>query len=178
MHRRVHRDQRQLQGHQHCGYKGISTAGHCSDSTNSYDGLPISFMAGSVYPNGDLQWSRFTGSVTLSNQVKISNSGIYRAITSATDPNVSMLVCYYGKTTNQHCGTVVTANRCAGAFCRLFEVNTASTDYGDSGGPWFYDQTALGDTVGYIDLQPGHGNDLASRVSNYGSLGLTVKITP
>lgn len=57
--------------------QGISTAGHCSNSVVSYLGNPITFMAeADPATYGDLQWHRFNGAVTLSNQIRISTSSV------------------------------------------------------------------------------------------------------
>jgi hypothetical protein len=120
--------------------------------------------------------------VTLSNQVRISKTPTYRAITSIQNPAVTSFVCYFGITTGQHCGNVTQVGQCWGSLCNLFYIDSNSVQGGDSGGPWFFNQTGYGVTHGYTDVMvngvPVRVYDIATRVSASAQMGLTVKTTP
>lgn len=166
--------------------KGITTAAHCSDWTSLYQGNAITFRAATLPAQGDAQWSQFTGAVTLSNQIRISTTPTYRAITSTANPSLSDLVCYFGRTSGQHCGTVANANVSlvinGVTFGNLFLTNLATIAGGDSGGPWFFGQTGYGVTKGFITVKyvdgTTHTYAMASRIEVLQSLGLTVRTAP
>lgn len=84
--------------------------------------------------------------------------------TGVAGPSVNMDVCKYGLVTGRHCGAstplyvissqsfCATNSQGSGAdgltYCRLWEANRDVTDHGDSGGPWFLGQAAVGITAG------------------------------
>ena len=162
--------------------KGISTAAHCNDGILTYQGNSITFGSASTVAQGDVQWHKFSSAVTLSNQIRISTTPTYRAITSVANPVVSSFVCYFGATTNQHCGNITSVGACDGSVCNLFTADTKSVKGGDSGGPWFFNQTGQGVTRGFMNVQINgvwqRLYDFGTRVSAYSQMGISVNTTP
>ena len=148
------------------GLRGITTAAHC-DNTQSIDaaeggGTALTFQA-EKYGNGnDWQWHTLAGATT-PNLIVDSDAGTTRSITATklwAAITVGDFVCKYGTRGGYHCGTVTNKNWCftqtdGTTGCNfVFVAPTVSgeilTQPGDSGGPWFTGNTALGShSLGY-----------------------------
>lgn len=156
------------------GSPGVSSAGHCNNtSPTTYSGV-TSYFAGEVFNSSyDVQWNSISsGGIT--NTFRYTSGGGLRAATSTTTPVAGQVICYYGKTTGNHCKTVTVANTCAsGGSCNSFELSGGSAAGGDSGGPAYYSNSA----AGFVYATNG-SYDYGQRISSLTSNGVFVKITP
>lgn len=126
---------------------GISTAGHCSLSTNLYysDGF---FTSGGnlnkVY--GDAQWHWSLSGTPYPSFRETTTS--YVTATSVVTPLVGMGFCQYGKSSFTSCTSVYATNKCFtsgyGTVCGVAVGQAAGTAAGDSGGPVFSGSIAIG----------------------------------
>ena len=127
------------------GVRGISTAGHCSDS-QSDDGSSLMFKDDYEGTHGDFQWH--TGPKTHSDDFYSGNSSSLevnrRDVSSVGSPVVGQSLCENGKTTYKNCKDVRKVNVCWGGECNLVQLGTRSVQGGDSGGPVFWGNTAYG----------------------------------
>jgi len=144
--------------------KGVTTAGHCSNS-QAYNGTNLPFQSGTTGGVYDIQWHTAPG-FTVRNLVfdGTYNRYIY-GVKFRSNQSVGEWVCKYGMTTGYACGTIVD-KQFDGVNVR---VNTG-VQGGDSGGPWFWNNTAYGTTISAF------GNDsIYGPVDHiYNILGLTV----
>jgi hypothetical protein len=144
--------------------KGITTAGHCSN-WQTYNGTNLPFQSGTTGGVYDIQWHTAPG-FTVRNLVfdGTYNRYIY-GVKFRYSQAVGEWVCKYGMTTGYSCGTIVD-KQFDGVNIR---VNTG-VQGGDSGGPWFWNNTAYGTTISAF------GNDsIYGPVDHiYNILGLTV----
>ncbi|MEO8262112.1 MAG: S1 family peptidase [Pseudolysinimonas sp.] len=160
---------------------GVSTAAHCDNGVPQtyYGGSYATFGAASAASNGDLQWHKFVGAVAVTNKFRYTSAGGERFVTSATNPVAGSAICYWGKTSGNHCGTVQTANLCDSSWCRLFSATPSTLQPGDSGGPWYYGNVGKGISHGYVTNGIGvRLYDLATQIGAHSYLGLAVKVTP
>lgn len=168
------------------GYKGITTAGHCGN-TQSYSGTSLTYMNQILTGSYDIQWHRAPG-FTVTNKIRVSTSGTTRSITSTkhrNDQAIGGYVCKYGMTTGYTCGYISAKNicpswvpSCAATYIRV--NNTAGygdlSSGGDSGGPWFLNNTAYGSHGGAPGDDP---NDAIYMAVNYiGGLSVSVMTAP
>lgn len=127
------------------GSRGVTTAGHCSDS-QSYQGSSLPYMWGTPGGAVDIQWHS-APNFTVRNMIW---DGIYfRYIYSTkwrSSQAVGEWVCKYGMTTGQGCGSIVD-KAFDGVNVRVSNVNVQG---GDSGGPWFRQNTAYGTTISQL----------------------------
>lgn len=168
------------------GRKGITTAGHCSNS-QSYNGTSLTFKSEILQGSYDIQWHGASG-FTVKNKIKWWSDGSTRDITSTKHRNYQAIgeyVCKYGMVTNYTCGYISDKNycptyvpNCGATFIRV--DNTAGyndlSSGGDSGGPWFLVNTAYGTHSGAPGADP---NDAIYMAVNYvGGLGVSVMTAP
>lgn len=75
-------------------------------------------------------------------------------------------LCFNGKTTHKHCQGVRDSSVCAGTMCHLVQMGSRVTNPGDSGGPWFYGNSAYGIHYGlmYDPFWP-YDRDIFSKAS-------------
>lgn len=136
--------------------KGISTAGHAPNCV-SYAGVALVFQNESLAGNSDSQWH--TSTHTEIAQFKWHEDGSVRNVTakrSYANVVVGDLVCKYGITTGYECGNVEEKNWDPdGPFnplaAKWVEVENCGdpddlAEDGDSGGPVFFQTTAIGIT--------------------------------
>jgi hypothetical protein len=136
------------------GEKGVTTAGHCSNS-QSFNGVGLIFKWGTPdYPSGlyDIQWHKTDHAFTVRNLVfdGAYNRFIYN-YKFRTSQAIGEWVCKYGMITGYACGTIAT-NAQDGVNVR---IDNLSANFGDSGGPWFYNNTAYGSTQSKCTLSNG-----------------------
>ena len=146
------------------GTKGITTAGHC-DNWQTYNGTNLPFQSGTTGGIYDIQWHTAPG-FTVRNLVfdGTYNRYIY-GVKFRSSQSVGEWVCKYGKTTGYACGTIVD-KQFDGVNVR---VNTGVQE-GDSGGPWFWNNTAYGTTISALGSDSIYGP--VDHI--YNILGLTV----
>ncbi len=157
------------------GTRGISTAAHCTTKPSSYDGNSLGTTATPYITSYDLRWTTFT-SGTSGNSFQYTSGG-YRNATSTGNAAVGGVVCKYGKTTGSFCTTVASTGHCDGQYCQLLQTVSGSVQPGDSGGPWYYGNKALGITHGFVYKIGYPGSpiaDLFTGVTGVTLLGVTV----
>lgn len=137
---------------------GILTAGHCP-GTGSYSGVsaafypvyPFSLSTTNAIPGGDFRWNH--SKTMLTGRTYLANAGT-RTFASSALASVGSPICKYGMTSGYGCSTVAYTNLSNSAWISegnayytvgpLRGVEGYITQGGDSGGPWFYGNTAYG----------------------------------
>ncbi|MBN8206913.1 hypothetical protein JF550_13235 [Microbacterium esteraromaticum] len=134
-------------------YKGFVTAAHCPNAA----GTPSGSTYGTVYRGqhagayGEVQ--KHSSSDPLIGNTIIIAPSTYRSITTVVYPTAGQSVCNYGKTRSAHSCTTV--RKVGLAFyadvdgtdlyiSRMVQSNGTFTNGGDSGGPWFINNSAVG----------------------------------
>ncbi|USX53613.1 S1 family peptidase [Lentzea sp. HUAS12] len=132
----------------------LLTAGHCGNATSTWStsgGQVIASRVGTSFPGNDYALFRYTSSINRPGSVNLYN-GSQRDIARAGDPVVGQTVGRSGSTTGFHRGKVtglnVTVNYVDGTTVTGMIGTTVCVQGGDSGGPLFADDTALGLTSG------------------------------
>lgn len=127
------------------GTRGVLTAAHCGNS-QSDDGSALSYQSGHEGVNGDVQWH--TGPKTESDkfyQGSASSTEVNLiSVSSVANPAGGAAVCRNGKTTDQHCDTVLNSHICQSGICGLVRTYDWTSGGGDSGGPYFWGSKAYG----------------------------------
>lgn len=127
--------------------RGVTTAAHCQNS-QSYEGAPLDFEGSHRGSFGDVQWHRHTSRAHVNEFY--STSSTRRAATSVAGlPEGGQSINNYGKNSGRDTETVYRTNVCQGDDCRLIAMGSHVTTGGDSGGPWFWANTAHGIHKGY-----------------------------
>lgn len=125
------------------GIKGVTTAGHCQD-TQAFNGVNLPFMSGTVGGLFDIQWHRADQDFTVRNLIW---DGTYARfifdVKFRASQSVGEFVCKFGKTSGYACGTIATTSQ-DGVNVRVDQIVVQG---GDSGGPWFWNNTAYGTTI-------------------------------
>ncbi|MGW6443461.1 S1 family peptidase [Lentzea sp. NPDC055074] len=132
----------------------LLTAGHCGNATSTWStsaGQVIASRTGTSFPGNDYALFRYTSGISRPGEVNLYN-GTRRGIDNAGDPVVGQTVGRSGSTTGFHRGKVtglnVTVNYVDGTTVTGMIATTVCVQGGDSGGPLFADNTALGLTSG------------------------------
>jgi hypothetical protein len=152
------------------GTKGVTTAGHCSN-TQSFNGVNLPWQNGTTGGLFDIQWHSAPG-FTVRNLVfdGTYNRFIY-SVKFRASQSVGEWVCKYGMTTGYACGTIATTSQ-DGVNVRLDNMTVQG---GDSGGPWFWNNTAYGTTIAACTLSNGTPCVIYGPVDHiYITLGLTI----
>lgn len=157
---------------------GMSTAHHCTSIglTTPYQGTSMAAPAAPVSlakSSGDVMWRRTVSLVTEPRFQAVTNG--YRLVSATANPAVGTAICKFGVATGQTCGTVANTSVCSSGYCGLSRVGSHISQPGDSGGPWFFGNTAMG--IHHGSVQAGAG--LASGFTRIGALNLlnTVVLT-
>lgn len=120
---------------------GVTTAGHC-DNYQTYNGRAVlTFISAHEGAYGDVQWHR--SSEYVSNRF-FYNTGATRPATGTGTAGPGAAVCKFGQTSGQTCDEVYKTNQCRGIYCGPTMTHRRKAAGGDSGGPWFYGNTAYG----------------------------------
>ncbi|MET9227875.1 S1 family peptidase [Lentzea sp. NPDC003310] len=132
----------------------LLTAGHCGNATSTWStsgGQAIATRVGTSFPGNDYALFRYTSGIDRPGEVNLYN-GTIRGIDTAADPVVGQTVGRSGSTTGFHRGKVtglgVTVNYVDGTTVTGMIATTVCVQGGDSGGPLFAGNTALGLTSG------------------------------
>jgi len=164
--------------HSTTGVNGVATAGHCGNS-QSDDGVALTYQAGHEGQYGDFQWHSgpqpkpddfYAGSAT-------SWEVDRRDVAAIGAPIVGQSLCKNGYAGFKDCGEVIQLNVCHFSLCNLVEMDARTTVGGDSGGPFFWGNTAYGFMYGwrYDPVWP-YDRDLFSRADRITqALGVFVK---
>ncbi|MGH3392271.1 MAG: S1 family peptidase [Actinomadura sp.] len=129
------------------------TAGHCTNIASTWSassgGAAIGTRAGTSFPGNDYGIVRYTSSIAHPGSVFLWNGT--RDITGAANAVVGQSVQRSGSTTGLHSGSVNAVNATVtypeGTVTGLIRTNVCA-EPGDSGGPLFAGNTALGITSG------------------------------
>jgi hypothetical protein len=128
------------------GRLGVSTAGHCGDNI-SINGVQLTVRNRLWFGAYDVQWMQPPAGHRIVNWVWDGYYG--RAMYSVkfrSQQSVGTWVCKYGKASGYGCGTIAQTD-----FDGInVRVTGVTVQEGDSGGPWFYNNTAYGTTISYL----------------------------
>lgn len=143
------------------GGSGIMTADHCDDDLNYEDRLNMNFRGGAFGVNTDAQWHSSTQEGPWNRFIAMRDGAnlINRGATSYGDPvGRNATICKYGDITNYDCaGGVILSNRSIPnpktgiVYSGLDLLDRGFTSDGDSGGPVFFGNRALGLISGEIN---------------------------
>lgn len=125
--------------------RGISTAGHCSDSISD-DGSSLTFQSEHQGTHGDFQWH--TGSQNEEDDFYAGDVSTTetdrRDVSSVGSPVKRQVLCRNGAATHKRCQLVRDLNVCKGIWCNLVRMEERKATRGDSGGPVYWTYTAYG----------------------------------
>ena len=142
------------------GTEGILTAKHCapnlSTDTISYNGTDLSIQAGSYGGSRDVLWATVSGFTARNLMYDGTNNRYVYSTESRSEITDNEYICKYGVTSGYDCGYVETTTHdrstaaCTGGctwsatWVVVERTGVDLADVGDSGGPWFYGNTAYG----------------------------------
>ena len=147
------------------GMLGITTAAHCGnpgeepDPNFIIDGSSMNFQEAKQDGSWDLQWHTVPGR-HIDNQLQYENNNViyHREVTGfkwSWEQGQGDYVCKSGNATHYTCGYVTDSAFCYGdpdtcnhTFMLVHKASGSMADHGDSGGPVFLLNDALGITVG------------------------------
>lgn len=159
---------------------GVTTAGHCP-SAMSYQNTSLPFVGENFYGPNDEQWHTTPG---FTDRNWVWNNAYNVGITSKktwSQQSVGMFVCHMGQATLYGCGKIVTKSfrpsyvpSATATFIQVSALLQDLSSQGDSGGPWWIDNTALGVMSGEVCFIT--CNDALYVAINYveGGLGVTI----
>ena len=133
------------------------TAGHCTETGTAWysdvsETNRLGVRAGTRFPGSDYGIVRYDDGITHPGDVWLYNNSSTRDMRDAADPVVGQSVMRSGSTTGLQSGTVtalnLTVNYGGGDIVSGLVETTACAEPGDSGGPMFEGNTALGLTSG------------------------------
>jgi streptogrisin D len=133
------------------------TAGHCTEAGTAWyadinETTRLGVRAGTRFPGSDYGIVRYDDGITHPGNVWLYNNSSTRDMTDAADPVVGQSVTRSGATSGLHSGTVTavhqTVNYGDGDLVLGLIMTTVCSEPGDSGGPLFAGNTALGLTSG------------------------------
>lgn len=116
---------------------GVLSAAHCPNSVSGFT------FGGEVQSGStDAQWHRTTN---VENKIRYSSTGSTRTITSYYLPATGGAASFYGSASGAQSSTIYSTNVCwPGLSCGFIAVSGSVTAGGDSGGPWYNGNAALG----------------------------------
>ena len=132
------------------GDRNITTAGHCGNSQTINDidfADPITLRLRDEYEGlwGDVQRHSVPSGHSLVNTIRHdSGDGDFRFITATGTATPGQWLRKYGWKTGLTSDRVYRIDQCASGNCGLVMMHNDKTKDGDSGGPWFYGNTAYG----------------------------------
>jgi streptogrisin C len=173
--------------HTSAGKDGITTAAHCNNQLQVYGGPDLNFKDGMYGASWDVQWHSHPSEPfpPYARDATAEPGTPYYRIISDKKPrsaqNIGDFVCKYGRTTGFDCGDIIFTNYCPSYIPNVVCTwMVASNDHGrdlcspgDSGGPVYTGDTALG-------IISGIRNDVQViyMAQNFVSdLGLSVKVS-
>ena len=125
--------------------RGVATAGHCPES-QSQGGYTLTFISEHQGNWGDVQWHT-SGSVEADDFYAGSTTTWatdLRDVGSRGSAGTGQSLCRNGMTTFKNCDDVYELNHCSGSVCHLTAMEHDWASGGDSGGPWYWANTAYG----------------------------------
>lgn len=163
---------------------GVTTAGHCGSSM-SYQGTGLPYQWENFGGPNDEQWHTTPG---FTDKNWVWNNAYTIAITSKKTRDqqpIGMFVCHMGQATLYGCGEIASKSfrpsyvpNATATFIQVSAFGQDLSSPGDSGGPWWINNTALGVHSGEICFIT--CNDALYVASNYveGGLGVTILTAP
>lgn len=134
------------------GVIGVTTAGH-SPNVKDYLNVDLPWVDEEDQGPYDIQW-HLPAIYTVRNWMHNgTNNWLVIDIRPYNDQMNGETVCKYGKTTEYACGEIDTKDY-LGLYIRVTSSTDDLSEPGDSGGPWFFGNTAYGSMVG--DIEPGN----------------------
>jgi streptogrisin C len=149
------------------GWFGVATAGHCGN-TQSDDGYNLPYQAGHEGDYGDFQWHHRNILINTYDDFYAGNATTWevdrREVSGVGAPVVGQSLCKNGYAGFEDCTYVIQLNVCHVWLCNLVEMDHRTTVGGDSGGPFYWGNTAYGLMYGwrYDPVWP-YDRDLFSR---------------
>lgn len=135
------------------GNRGLLTARHCQNGITyqHLSGVLDNPVIADPVPGGtiDLKWHRTLNPHTTNAEFRASGPSIDRTVTDVANAPEESVVCHWGETTGYSCDTVKSVDICIDygggiTWCGLDKTYNHISAGGDSGGPWFYGNTARG----------------------------------
>ena len=140
------------------GTTGVATAGHCLNNLTHENGngdpeVDLNFQEGHRGDWGDFQWHTSTEGES---DNFFYNWNSVRDVIAWSNPVDGQTLCRFGQNTGATCSGVNDLSVCKTSdgteLCRLVRMNDDEAAGGDSGGPWYYGQTAYGYHQGSVGL--------------------------
>lgn len=165
------------------GERGITAAGHCGNS-QSYQGAPLAWRATRLFGNHDEAWFSAPGLFNV--RSGWINDGIggrnIIAVRHRDNQAIGAFVCKYGKTTLFDCGNITSKTftpnwvpNAAPTFITAKKQGVDMASGGDSGGPIFSSNAALGIVSGSFGSN--NIDQVVYVAINYVEAGLSVRVT-
>lgn len=160
--------------HPATGTTGYITAGHCGNTQTYFEYGGVSYASTFISEirdaDQDVQWH--TTSHPEYPHFYADSTTSYRLLQAQLNRSGQVIggfVCHRGKTTGYSCGTIASktfqptwANACFGVTCASVWIRVQGANLkcypGDSGGPWFLNNTAYGIYKGQSSSGPAVGN--------------------
>jgi hypothetical protein len=162
------------------GWFGVATAGHCNN-TQSDDGYNLPYQAGHEGQQGDFQWHHRNILLPTYDDFYAGNATTLevdrRDVSGVGAPVVGQSLCKNGYAGFKDCTYVIQVNVCHFSLCNLVEMDHRTTVPGDSGGPFYWGNTAYGLMYGwrYDPVWP-YDRDLFSRADRIDiALGVEIR---
>ncbi len=138
------------------GRRGITTAAHCEPDI-SFNGTALNFVEGYLGGKYDVQWHKAPTFRLRGLMYDGTNYRYVHGTKHRDDQAVGEYVCRYGKKTFYGCGTIFSTyvqpsnkkncfSNCSfeATFVLVLKTSGILVEEGDSGGPWFSNNTAYG----------------------------------
>lgn len=170
---------------------GALTAAHCGNAQTYWDTFQaLPFRSERYEREYDVQWHSVACNMTVPNEFDSDSSvagGVFRAVLGTrgrSQQSVGQYVCKNGRTTNRTCGFITSLSvcpsyvpSCRSRFIRVREQNWTSNnprsmaEPGDSGGPFYIENTAVGITSGRYTTS---GDAIYMAIDYASTLGVSV----
>lgn len=140
------------------GDRGVLTAEHCPNGLDYQDGNdvisedPVIADNTSSGANIDMQWHRTLGNHGTEKYFRASgfDTSDDRAVEAVANAPIDSVICKWGFVGHYDCAYLAAQDICRDNTCGLDRADDGITMGGDSGGPWFYANTARGIHTGTL----------------------------
>ena len=138
------------------GSKGVLTARHCNNvlEYNNHAGIISTNPTQTANASIDFQFHRTNSGHSTNRQFRATSSDASgdRTVTAVANAPINSTVCHWGQTSGYSCSSVADTNTCevlsGDQYCGLDVTDDDVSSGGDSGGPWFFGNTARGGHTG------------------------------
>lgn len=155
------------------GRLGVLTAGHCRDD-QEWQGNPLIFDGEHQGHLGDIQFHSQGGQRYIPKFLAKKNTEI-RPVLSVWDAVKDQRLCKQGRVTGYTCDNVHRVNICKRDMCGLTRMKHRRATGGDSGGPWFWGNTAYGIHQGGWGFWPEGPDDVYTPVADVIRWGVSIR---